>query len=249
MFGFFNKLVNTLKSFAGEDLEVQLCKIDVHPEVSEKISKEIEKEGKEVLKKYLKEFKIVPKEIPTVVLFFGPNGVGKTTTIWKLANIYKNVVIGACDTFRAGSIEQLKKLCKDFKIISREYGCPPYSVALDTINYAKSKNIQWVFLDSAGRQENIYNLIEELKKLQRISHYNVYVCEATSGKVIYEKTKKLLEWGIKIDCAIITKLDVDEKGGIFLNLGYLGIPISYICFGQDINDIKEFSSDEIMKLF
>ncbi len=247
----FDKLFDLIKSFVGEDLDIKLLKIDVHPDVVDEIEEELKnkKELKKILEERLREFNLEINKKPTVVLIFGPNGAGKTTTIWKLANIYKNVVIAAADTFRAGSIEQLKKLCKDFKVISRDYGASPSSVVRDAINHAKSKGIDLVLVDSAGRQENIYNLVEELKNLQKLVDYSIYVCESTSGKVSYEKIKKLLKYGIKIDGAIITKTDVDDKGGIILNLAYLNIPIWYICYGQNVGDIKKFEKEKFINEF
>ncbi len=187
-------------------------------------------------------------EHPFVVLFFGLNGNGKTTTIAKIANLMKSegisCVIACADTFRAGAIEQLEQHAKKIGVpfVSRGYRSDPTSVGFDALAYAKSKGIMAVLVDTAGRQETNVNLLDELEKMKRVlkPHLKVYVVESIIGNSALEQAKKFHE-KVGLDGIILTKMDLDAKGGVLLSVSkVLGLPVFYICNGQDYTDIAEF---------
>ena len=201
----------------------------------------------------LKEIKQADK--PYVICFFGINGSGKTTTIAKLgAYLKKNnlsVVFGAADTFRAAAIHQIEEhgVNLNIKVIKHDYGSDPAAVAFDTIKHAESKNIDVVLIDTAGRLHSNSNLLEEMKKIIRIAKPNlkIFVGESITGNDCVEQAKKFNEL-IGIDGIILSKADIDEKGGAAISIGYVtGKPILFIGTGQNYEDIEQFNSDEILK--
>jgi fused signal recognition particle receptor len=164
-----------------------------------------------------------------------------------LQNKNYKVVIAACDTFRAAAIEQLEEHANRLgvKLIKSKYGADPASVAFDAIRYAKSNNIEFVLIDTAGRQNTNINLIDEMKKISRVSSADlkIYVGESIAGNAIIEQIKTFNN-AIGIDGAILTKLDCDSKGGTALSLTYsTKVPILFFGIGQKYQDLIEFDSD------
>lgn len=191
---------------------------------------------------------------PHTILVIGVNGVGKTTTIGKLAYNYKNagneVVIGAADTFRAAANEQLEIWSQraGVDIIQRGHGADPASVAYDTIHSAASKNKDVVIIDTAGRLHNKANLMQELEKMSRVMKKvkesapdDVYlVLDATTGQNAIQQAKEFMKVA-KITGIVLTKLDGTAKGGVVIPIAdELQIPVRYIGVGEQINDLQVF---------
>ncbi|PIU03226.1 MAG: signal recognition particle-docking protein FtsY [Candidatus Diapherotrites archaeon CG09_land_8_20_14_0_10_32_12] len=194
---------------------------------------------------------------PAKILFVGPNGCGKTTTIAKLARMIidnkKSVVMAAGDTFRAASIEQLKEHANNLKvpIIAGNYGSDPTSIAFDAVTFAKNKNIDYVLIDTAGRQETNPSLMNELKKMKRVINPDmvIYVAESIAGQAVVNQVKEF-EKEIGVNAFIITKADVDTKGGTAFSLNiYFKKPILFLGTGQGYNDLVLFEKDNIGNLF
>ncbi|MFK5884018.1 MAG: signal recognition particle-docking protein FtsY [Candidatus Izemoplasma sp.] len=193
-----------------------------------------------------------------VVLFVGVNGVGKTTTIGKIAYEYinkdKKVLMVAGDTFRAGAIEQLRiwaeRVGSDF--YSKAEGSDPSSVIFDAIDYAKDHNIDLVLVDTAGRLQNKVNLMKELEKINRIINRQIpsapqetlLVIDATTGQNGLSQAKIFNEV-TKITGIVLTKLDGTAKGGIALGIkDELNIPIKYIGLGEKLEDLEHFDIED-----
>jgi len=263
----------------SEELELLLIENNVALEVAEKIIKDLEKNivGKEIskndlegeiknsLKEIIKQILIEPfdlierikrkKEKPYVILFCGINGSGKTTTIAKLASKLKkqglSCVLAAGDTFRAASIEQIKKHGEKLgiKVIANEYGSDPASVGFDAISYAKKHLIDCVLIDTAGRMHTAKNLLKEIEKISKICKPDtkIFVGESITGNDSIEQIRGF-DSAIEIDGIILSKADVDEKGGTALSVGYITHkPILYMGTGQEYKDLEEFDKNKIIK--
>ncbi len=192
---------------------------------------------------------------PYIILFIGPNGVGKTTTIAKLAYKFKankkSVVFASSDTFRAGSIDQLEKHASNIgvRIVKQNYGSDPAAVAYDAVLSAKANKTDFVLIDTAGRQETNHNLMEELKKIKRVVNPSliVYIGEAQAGQAITEQIEKF-DFEIGIDGVILTKIDTDPKGGVAISiLNEFKKPIFFIGTGQEYENLEEFSAEYIIE--
>ncbi|MFK0438830.1 signal recognition particle-docking protein FtsY [Campylobacter jejuni] len=276
MFNFFKKgLAKTLENIVGvkgenkkitkDLLEEILLEADVSYEIVEKIiyylppQNEVKKEDlKRVMGSYfLYEKKETNQEKPFVELILGVNGAGKTTSIAKLAYLYKNqnqkVILGACDTFRAGAIEQLKLWAQkvDVDIVLTAQGHDPSAVAFDTISKAKAKDFDRVIIDTAGRLQNQKNLAHELEKIVRISnkalegapHRKILVLDGTQGNAGILQAKAFNEL-VKLDGVIITKLDGTAKGGALFSIAReLELPIFYVGVGEQMTDLQEFNAN------
>ncbi len=275
MFIFFKKgLAKTLENIVGvkgenkkitkDLLEEILLEADVSYEIVEEIiyylppQNEVKKEDlKRVMGSYfLYEKKETNQEKPFVELILGVNGAGKTTSIAKLAYLYKNqnqkVILGACDTFRAGAIEQLKLWAQkvDVDIVLTAQGHDPSAVAFDTISKAKAKDFDRVIIDTAGRLQNQKNLAHELEKIVRISnkalegapHRKILVLDGTQGNAGILQAKAFNEL-VKLDGVIITKLDGTAKGGALFSIAReLELPIFYVGVGEQMTDLQEFNA-------
>ncbi|EQC3820428.1 signal recognition particle-docking protein FtsY [Campylobacter jejuni] len=275
MFNFFKKgLAKTLENIVGikgenkkitkDLLEEILLEADVSYEIVEEIiyylppQNEVKKEDlKRVMGSYfLYEKKETNQEKPFVELILGVNGAGKTTSIAKLAYLYKNqnqkVILGACDTFRAGAIEQLKLWAQkvDVDIVLTAQGHDPSAVAFDTISKAKAKDFDRVIIDTAGRLQNQKNLAHELEKIVRISnkalegapHRKILVLDGTQGNAGILQAKAFNEF-VKLDGVIITKLDGTAKGGALFSIAReLELPIFYVGVGEQMTDLQEFNA-------
>ena len=198
---------------------------------------------------------------PFVFMVIGVNGVGKTTTIAKIAHQYslqrKKVLIGAADTFRAAAVEQLEiwahRVGAD--LIKQSKGTDPSAVAFDSIQAAKARNIDLVFIDTAGRLHTKVNLMEELKKMKRIisrecpgaPHEILLVLDATTGQNAISQAT-LFNEAIGVTGIALTKLDGTAKGGIIVGITEeLNIPIRYVGVGEGIDDLKEFNASEFVQ--
>ena len=191
------------------------------------------------------------KDRPTVIMFVGINGTGKTTAIAKIANRLqkggKTVVMAACDTFRAGAIEQLTFHSEKLgcKIVKQEHDADPAAVAYDAIEHAKSKRKDVVLIDTAGRMQTNNNLIEEMKKIVRVSKpdLKVFVGDSLAGNDAIEQAK-VFDAAIGVDAVILTKIDTDAKGGAALSIAHtIGKPIAFVCNGQEYDDIVKFNTE------
>ncbi|MFH1682791.1 MAG: signal recognition particle-docking protein FtsY [Candidatus Woesearchaeota archaeon] len=191
---------------------------------------------------------------PLVICFVGINGSGKTTTIAKVAKMFldnnKKVVLAAADTFRAAAIDQLKIHADNLKVkmIKHDYGSDPAAVAFDAVKYAESKDVDVVLVDTAGRLHSNINLIDEMKKIVRVAKpdLKLFVGEAITGNDCIEQAVKFNE-AIEIDGIILSKADIDEKGGASISVGYVTKkPILFLGTGQNYQDLKEFNKEEII---
>lgn len=196
----------------------------------------------------------------SVVLVIGVNGVGKTTSVGKLAGQLKDsghrVILGAADTFRAGAIEQLTEWANraGVDIIAQQEGSDPAAVVYDAVSAAKSRNADVLICDTAGRLHNKKNLMEELKKINRIidKEYpeayreNLVVLDGTTGQNALVQAKQFME-AADVTGIILTKLDGTAKGGIAVAIqSELGIPVKYIGIGEKIDDLQKFNAGEFV---
>lgn len=192
----------------------------------------------------------------SVVLVIGVNGVGKTTSIGKLAGMLKNdgkkVLLAAADTFRAAAAEQLTEWSHraGVEIISQKEGADPAAVVFDALTAAKARDVDVLLCDTAGRLHNKKNLMEELKKIDRVidrEYPDAYretlvVLDGTTGQNALAQAKEFNE-AAKIDGIILTKLDGTAKGGIAVAIqSQMNIPVKYICVGEQIEDLQRFDA-------
>ena len=197
------------------------------------------------------------EEEKTVLLVIGVNGVGKTTSVGKLAGQYKDrgkrVVVAAADTFRAAAIEQLTEWAHraQVDIIAQKEGSDPAAVIFDAVSSAKSKNADILICDTAGRLHNKKNLMEELKKIDRVisreypeaNRETLVVLDGTTGQNALAQARQFNEVA-EISGIILTKLDGTAKGGIAIAIqSELNIPVKYIGVGEKIDDLQRFDSD------
>lgn len=265
-----------------DQLEAALISADVGVNTTIEIIERLQKKVKE--QKYLNTnelYQILQNEIqqmlvlsqqeiftsagrPYVIMVVGVNGVGKTTTIGKLANMFKqsghSVMLGAADTFRAAAIDQLKIWAErvNVPIISQQQGADPASVAFDTLQSAKSKNTDVVIIDTAGRLHNKINLMNELSKIKNVikkiipdaPHEVILVLDATTGQNAFEQCKQFTN-ATQVNAIALTKLDGTAKGGVAIGLSHqFKIPIKYIGTGEKITDIQLFDPQKyIQSLF
>jgi len=198
---------------------------------------------------------------PFLFMVVGVNGVGKTTTIAKIAHQYssqgKKVLIGAADTFRAAAVEQLEVWAKRVgaDLIKQSKGSDPSAVAFDSVHAAKARNMDLILIDTAGRLHTKVNLMEELKKVKRIisrecpgaPHEILLVLDATTGQNAISQAK-LFHEAIGITGIALAKLDGTAKGGIIVGItDELRIPIRYIGVGEGMDDLREFNATEFVE--
>ncbi len=220
-------------------------------------------ECKELLMQSIKAQMSVPEDAyefenrKSVVMFIGVNGVGKTTSVGKLAGSLKEsgkkVLVAAADTFRAAAVDQLKEWTKraGVDIIAQNEGADPAAVVFDAVNAAKARNTDVLLIDTAGRLHNKKNLMDELNKINRIidrEYADAYretfvVLDGTTGQNALMQAKEFNE-AAPIDGIIITKLDGTAKGGIAIAIqSEMKIPVKYICVGEHIEDMQKFDPD------
>ena len=215
---------------------------------------------KENNKSYLQDFEIPKKDYPHVVMVVGVNGVGKTTTIGKLAQQYKNkgykVLLGAGDTFRAAAIEQLVVWGErvGVPVISQKMGADPAAVAFDTIESAIAQNADVVFIDTAGRLHNKKGLMEELGKVKRVMqklipdapHDVMLVLDASTGQNALLQAKEFTAV-TDVQSLALTKLDGTAKGGVVIGISdQFDIPIKYAGVGEKVEDLQIFDREEFV---
>jgi len=281
IFSGISKIIISEKDFQNysEDLEMILLENNVALEVVDKIiqdikikiigkeipKKELEREINQTLKETIEGILIEPFDLiekikssekkPYVILFCGINGTGKTTTIAKFAYMLKkqkiSCILGAGDTFRAASIEQLKKHGEQIgvKVIAHEYGSDPAAVGFDTIKYAEKNKIDCVIIDTAGRMHTATNLLKEMEKIKRVCKpdLTIFTGESITGNDATEQVKAFNNT-IGIDAIILSKADIDEKGGTALSVGYTtGKPILYLGTGQNYADIEQFDKKKFIE--
>jgi len=197
---------------------------------------------------------IKSRKKPVKILFLGPNGHGKTTTIAKFVHMLKKkgltCVISASDTFRAAAIEQTSIHAERLgvTVIKHQYGADPAAVAFDAIKHAEAKGIDVVLIDTAGRQETDRNLIEQLKKISRVVNpdLKLFVVEGIVGNAVVEQVSQF-NAAISLNGVVLTKVDCDAKGGTVISIKKAtGVPVLYLGTGQGYDDLIPFSSDFII---
>jgi len=284
-FGFLAKKLTTSElsaedfDSAFEDFEMTLLENNVALGVVEKIKevlfkelvgkkfgrKEVEDRILEALKRAIEGLLVEPfslleqinakKDGPFVILFFGINGSGKTTSIaklaWKLKQEGIDSVLAAGDTFRAASIEQLEMHANKIgvEVVKGDYGKDPASVAFDAISRARKERKKVVLIDTAGRMYTKQNLMREMEKIVKVSKpdLKIFVGESITGNDATEQAKMFNETA-GIDGIILSKADVDEKAGTILSVSFVtGKPIYFLGVGQDYGDLQEFSKKNIFR--
>ncbi|MBO6213000.1 signal recognition particle-docking protein FtsY [Algoriella sp.] len=208
-------------------------------------------------------FTIPKKNVPYVIMVVGVNGVGKTTTIGKLASQFKanglKVVLGAADTFRAAAVDQLVIWAEraDVPIVKQAMGSDPASVAFDTIQSAVAQNADVVLIDTAGRLHNKVNLMNELTKIKRVMqkvipdapHEVLLVLDGSTGQNAFEQAKQFTQ-ATEVTALAVTKLDGTAKGGVVIGISdQFQIPVKYIGVGEGINDLRAFNKMEFVDSF
>jgi len=203
----------------------------------------------------------IPRNKLFTIMVLGVNGTGKTTTIGKMAHRFKkdglSVMLVAADTFRAAAIEQLEIWSQriDVPLIKQKSGADPSAVVFDAIHSAKSRKIEVMIIDTAGRLHTKVNLMDELKKTKRIMerelpgspHETLLVLDATTGQNAVSQVKIFNE-EVGVTGIALTKLDGTAKGGIIIRIAHeLNIPIRYIGIGEGIDDLRRFNSKEFVK--
>ena len=194
-------------------------------------------------------------DLPVVIMMVGVNGTGKTTTTAKIAHRLKNkdrkVVLAASDTFRAGAIDQLETHAKRLNIrcVSSQRGGDAAAIARDAIEHAKARKMDVVIVDTAGRMQNKSNLMEELRKVHRVTkpHLVLFVGDALAGNDAVEQAKEFQRM-LKFDGAVLCKLDTDAKGGAALSIAHAtDKPIVLAGIGQEYDDLKQFDPDWLIE--
>jgi fused signal recognition particle receptor len=236
------------------------------PSGSEDLTQDMSSQLQQAMVKLLQDSAAAPKLEalslrPWVVLFLGVNGVGKTTTIGKLAAQYKTsgkkVLLVAGDTFRAAAVEQLEAWGRlaGVELIKHRAGSDPSAVVYDGIQAAKSRGIDVLLIDTAGRLHTKVHLVEELKKIRRVisreqpgaPHETLLVLDATTGQNGLQQAKVFKE-ATDIDGIVLTKLDGTAKGGVIISIQEeLGVPVRYIGVGEDIEDLQPFEAKRFVE--
>ncbi|PHR72175.1 MAG: signal recognition particle-docking protein FtsY [Lutibacter sp.] len=209
------------------------------------------------------EFTIPEGQKPYVIMVVGVNGVGKTTTIGKLASQFKKaglkVVLGAADTFRAAAIDQLQVWADrvDVPLIHQEMGSDPASVAFDTLQSGVTQNADVIIIDTAGRLHNKINLMNELTKIKRVMqkviddapHEVLLVLDGSTGQNAFEQAKQFT-LATEVTSLAVTKLDGTAKGGVVIGISdQFQIPVKYIGVGEGIDDLQVFNKVEFVDSF
>jgi len=200
----------------------------------------------------------MPTNKPVIWMIIGVNGVGKTTTIGKLATFFSSegdkVIIGACDTFRAAAVEQVAIWAErsGVDIIMSQKGADPAAVAFDAVSAARARGADRLLLDTAGRLHTKANLMEELKKIKRVvlkaapdaTIYSKLIIDGTTGQNALSQVKIFTD-AVGCDGIIITKLDGTAKGGVIIGIAEeLGVPVDFIGLGEQVDDLQRFDPKE-----
>ena len=245
-------------SFILEDLKKDVAKNRIRE--NEEVLEQLKSRMKEILSQNIKPITFTENK-PLVILMVGVNGSGKTTTIGKLAQRWKQegkkVLLAAGDTFRAAAINQLQVWADraDINCISQKSGADPSAVAYDAVQAAVSRDMDVVLIDTAGRLQTNQNLMEELKKIKRVigkvlpgaPHETLLVLDATLGQNSISQAK-LFHETLELDGFVMTKLDGTAKGGVLFNLsGELKLPIYFIGVGEKAEDLQEFDPERFVE--
>ncbi len=268
-----------------EEFKLTLAENDVAFQVADKVCEELEKRltGVQVkrledrkkivednLRQVLLDVKLTDKRIdlltkaeekrqkkdPFVLLFVGINGTGKTTTIAKVAQFFKDkkcsVVLAGSDTYRAGSIEQLEEHSRrlNLKMIKHQYGADPAAVAFDAVSHAKAHGVNIVMIDTAGRMQTNQNLMNELSKVKRVvkPDYTILTVDSLAGNDAVQQAEEFNKC-VGIDATILTKVDADVKGGAALSVTYVTQkPILFIGVGQSYKDLELFNPEKFVNM-
>ena len=226
---------------------------------------EILKKLRDLLLQNVKSIDLQPeKDKINVWMVLGVNGVGKTTSVAKLANYSKNqgnenVILASADTFRAAAIEQLAMHGEKIgvRVVSHQHGSDPSAVVFDAADALKSKGPGIVLADTAGRLHNKENLVRELQKIDKICtqkadegcYKKIIVLDATTGQNALRQAEVFNE-AVGVDAVILTKYDSTAKGGVAISIGKdLGIPVFYVCTGETYSDISLFNCDDYLNTF
>lgn len=266
---------NELDDFFYEDLEAILLSSDIGATATDKIIAEVKKQAKQNKIKKTEDITSVIKEIlvsmlapsennnfksPTIIMVVGVNGVGKTTTIGKLANHYKkqkkNVMVVAGDTFRAAAADQLTEWANraGVKIVKQSEGADPSAVVFDAISSAKAKKVDVLIVDTAGRLHNKVGLMDELGKIARVisrewpeADFKKYiVLDATTGQNALNQVETFNEY-VDIDGIVLTKIDGTAKGGVVIAINQtLNKPVLFLGVGEGMDDLKPFNAQEFV---
>ena len=246
-------------AFEITDTLEKICK-------TKKISEEdkILDELESILLQYAKPVDLTPDDSKTTIfMMLGVNGVGKTTTAAKIANLYKNkgkkVIMAAADTFRAAAEEQLEMHGKNLniRVIAHQHGSDPSAVVFDAADAARAGNGALVIADTAGRLHNKENLVRELQKIDRIAaqkadencYKKILVLDGTTGQNAVRQAEVFNE-AVGLDAVVITKFDSTAKGGIVFTIGKeLGIPVAFVCTGEKYENISSFEPEKYVKTF
>ncbi|WP_341665395.1 signal recognition particle-docking protein FtsY [Blattabacterium cuenoti] len=288
---FFEKIENLFSKKSKIDINILdhieeiLLSADIGTQTTIKIIKNLEvRVQKEKYKKFQDIYNLLKEEIenlidienvcletkikknnkkPYVILIVGVNGVGKTTTIGKLAFFLKNkgfhVVIGAADTFRAAAIDQIEIWANKagVPLIKQHMHADPASVVYDTLQSAKSKKKDVVLIDTAGRLQNRINLMKELSKISRVikkitsepPHEIMLILDATTGQNAFEQVRKFIYF-VQISSIVLTKIEGTAKGGVVIGImDQFKIPIQYLGIGEKIQDLKVFDGKKFVNCF
>ena len=258
-----------------DELEEILIGADISVTTAEEVVEEIRAEAKheklkdkqfvtdllkDVLEEKLTQAEIPEIKYPAVIMLVGVNGVGKTTTIGKLANYFlkqgKSVTVAAADTFRAAAADQLTVWAERAKvrIVKHEEGSDPSAVVFDAVSSAKARGTDVVIIDTAGRLHVKAHLMEELKKMSRVverempdaNFYKLLVLDATTGNNAYNQAE-IFDEAVELDGIVLTKLDSSAKGGFVISLcSELQIPVLFTGVGEQMDDLELFNPEEFI---
>ena len=271
-------LKNKIGNEFYDELEEILISADVSVRTAEDVVDQVKEEAignkvkdeafvtdllKDILEDTLNEAPVPEIKYPCVIMFVGVNGVGKTTTIGKVANYFvrqkKSVTVAAADTFRAAATEQLNVWADRAKvrIVKHEEGSDPSAVVFDAVSSAKAKGTDVVLIDTAGRLHVKENLMNELKKMDRVvlreypeaSFYKLLVLDATTGQNAVNQARVFDEAG-DLDGIVLTKLDGTAKGGFVFSLcGELNVPVVFAGVGEKMEDLELFDAEQFVEGF
>ncbi len=271
-------LKNKIGNEFYDELEEILISADVSVRTAEDVVEQVKEEAignkikdeayvtdllKDILEDTLNEAPVPEIEYPCVIMLVGVNGVGKTTTIGKIANYFisqkKTVTVAAADTFRAAAIDQLSVWADRAKvrIVKHEDGSDPSAVVFDAVSSANARGSDGVLIDTAGRLHVKENLMNELKKMDRVvgreypeaAFYKFLVLDATTGQNAFSQAR-VFDEAVDLDGIVLTKLDGTAKGGFVFSLcGELGIPVVFAGVGEQIDDLELFDAEQFVEGF